>query len=296
MPQNGATDGVPRLLIGTHTFAARGDGARRQAACIASLKPLRGVQIINVQFEREPHHVDGLETLAVLRNTSNSLSGRPGPMKPDASEIFEALATQAISCGIPLFCYTNADIIFTQQAVDWMLSTPKETFVLSREDFDGVTGKVRGMELSGTDVFAMTTRWWLANAHRFRRYLIAEGGFDNVYTAILLCHADGALENRRPLVRHEIHESGPMPSPHFGEYIRLLCALDAQYFTRWCVYWDGLVRMRRRGATEQEEDAWARGTFTWNPTFRDRLVQRARNVKARLRYVVNGLRRTSSST
>ena len=38
-----------------------------------------------------------------------------------------------------------------------------------------------------------------------------------------------------------------MPSPHFGEYIRLLCALDAQYFALWCRYWDGLVRRRSNG-------------------------------------------------
>jgi hypothetical protein len=272
------------MLIGTHTFAASGDGARRQAACIASLKALRGVRIVNIQFERDPHHVDGIETLAVLRNTSNALAKRAGPKKPDVSEIFAALAAEAASRHLPLFCYTNADIIFTQQAIDWMLSTPKEVFVLSREDFDGATGAVRGMELSGTDVFAMTTRWWRANAHRFRRYLLAEGGFDNIFTAIMLCHADGVLENRRPLVRHEAHASGPMPSPQFGEYIRLLCALDAQYFTRWCVYWDGLVRLRERGASGEQEAVWAREAFTWNPSPRESLIQRARVIKAYLRY------------
>jgi hypothetical protein len=75
-----------------------------------------------------------------------------------------------------------------------------------------------------------------------------------------------------------------MPSPHFGEYIRLLCALDAQYFTRWCRYWDRLVRLRSGGATEEEETAWARQAFTWNVSPRDALVQRARNVKAHTRY------------
>jgi hypothetical protein len=284
MPRNGATSGVPRLLIGTHTFTARGEGARRQAAGVASLAALDGVGIVNVQFARDPHRVDGIETLAVLRNTSNALSGRAGPMKPDVSEIFAALAAEAASRSLPLFCFTNADIIVSQQAVDWMRSTPRDAFVFSREDFDGATGAVVGMELAGTDVFAMTTRWWQANAHRFRPYLLAEGGFDNVYTAIMMCHADGALENRRPLVRHERHASGPMPSPHFGEYIRLLCALDAQYFTRWCLYWDGLVRMRGRGASAEEEAAWAREAFTWNPAWGERVIQRARNVKARLRY------------
>ena len=290
MPQNGATDRVPRLLIGTHTFGARGDGARRQAAGIASLTALHGVRIVNVQFAHEPHHVEGIETLPVLRNTSNALSGRAGPVKPDVSEIFATLAAHAASRGIPLFCYANADIIVTQQAIDWMCSTPKDTFVLSREDFDGPTGAVVGMELAGTDVFAMTTRWWSDNAHRFRPYLLAEGGFDNVYTAIMMCHSDGALENRRPLVRHERHAAGPRPSPHFGEYIRLLCALDAQYFSRWCAYWDGLVRLRSRGASADEEAAWVREAFAWKPAFGERVTQRLRNVKARVRYAAGRFR------
>lgn len=285
MPQKSdATNGLPRLLIGTHTFAAAGDSARRQAACIASLRSLQGVDLVNVQFERDPHHVDGVRTLAVLRNTSNSLTGRAGPMKPDVSEILAALASEAVSDGVPLFCFTNADIIFTQAAVDWLTSTPKEAMVLSRQDFDGASGAAVRMELAGTDVFAMTTAWWADNRRRFRRYLLAEGGWDNIYTAVLLCHAHALLENRRPLVRHEIHPAGPMPSPHFGEYIRLLCALDAQYFTRWCLYWDRLVGLRERGATEEEETAWAREAFTWTPSAGERLTQSARNIKAHLRY------------
>jgi hypothetical protein len=276
--------GRPRLLIGTHTYAARGDAARRQSACIESLQALTCARIVNVQFAREPHYVDGIDTLPVLRNTSNSLTGRPGPTKPDVSEIFAALSSEAAACGISLFCFTNADIIFTQDAVDWMLATPKDVFVFSRENFDGATGAAQGMELSGTDVFAMTTRWWGAHAHRFRRYLLGEGGFDNVYTAIMLGHADGAIENRRPLVRHEMHAAGPRPSPYFGEYVRLLCALDALYFRRWCVYWDGIVRMRERGAREAEEASWAREAFTGERTRREALIQRARNAKARVRY------------
>jgi hypothetical protein len=278
------TDASARILIGTHTFAARGDGTRRQAACIASLKPIDRVQIVNVQFARDPHHAEGIETLAVLRNTSNGLTGRAGPMKPDVSEIFGALAATATRRGIPLFCFTNGDIIFTRQAVDWMLSAPKDTFVISRENFDGATGASRGMELSGTDAFAMTTRWWQANARRFRRYLLGEPGFDNVYTAIMMCHSDGVIENRRPLIRHELHQAGPLPSPHFGEYIRLLCALDAQYFTIWCRYWDGLNRLRACDAGEEEEVAWAHAAFTWKPSRREAVTQRARNAKAYARY------------
>lgn len=273
-----------RMLIGTHTFAAAGESARRQAAGIASLRALRDVDIVNVQFERNPHDVDGVPSLAVLRETSNAITGRRGPTKPVMSEIFDALATHAASRGLSSFCFTNADIIFSQEAVDWMLSAPRDGYVLSRQDFDGRTGIPTKMEVAGTDVFAIATRWWAGNRTRFRPYLAGEGGWDNVYTAVLLCHGDAILENRRPLVRHEIHPPGPMPSAHFGEYVRMLCAFDARYFSLWCRYWDGLLRLRAAGARVEEEAAWARDVFVWKPTSAERLIQVGRNVKARLRY------------
>ena len=253
------------MLIGTHTFAAAGDSARRQAAGVASLRALGGVEIVNVQFARNPHHLDGVPTLAVLRGTSNAIAGRRGPTKPIMSEVLDALATHAASRSLDTFCFTNADIIFSQDAVDWMLATPGDGFVLSRQDFDGRTGTPETMEVAGTDVMAIATGWWAANRTRFRPYIAGEGGWDNVYTAILLCHSDAVLENRRPLVRHERHQPGPMPSPHFGEYVRLLCALDAGYFSIWCRYWDGLLRLREAKAGAEEEAAWAREVFVWKP-------------------------------
>jgi hypothetical protein len=275
---------TPRLLIGTHTFAAAGESARRQAAGVASLRALRDVEIVNVQFERNPHHADGLPTLPALRGTSNGITGRRGPTKPIMSEMFDALATHAASRNLASFCFTNADIIFSQDAVDWMLSGPRDAFVLSRQDFDGRTGTPTTMEVAGTDVFAIATRWWAANRTRFRPYIAGEGGWDNVYTAVLLCHGDTVLENRRPLVRHEIHPPGPMPSSHFGEYVRMLCALDAGYFSLWCRYWDGLLRLRNAKAGAEEEAAWAREVFVWKPTTGERLFQAGRSAKARLRY------------
>jgi hypothetical protein len=272
------------MLIGTHTFAATGDSARRQAAGAASLRALGGVEIVNVQFARNPHHADGVPTLAVLRGTSNEITGRRGPTKPIMSEILDALAAHAASRNLDTFCFTNADIIFSQAAVDWMHGTPADGFALSRQDFDGRTGTPEPIEVAGIDVMAIATRWWAANRTRFRPFIAGEGGWDNIYTAILLCHSNAILENRRPLIRHERHQPGPMPSPHFGEYVRLLCALDAGYFSIWCRYCDGLRRLREANAGAEAEAAWAREVFVWKPDLVARLFQVGRNAKAHLRY------------
>ena len=127
---------TPALLVGTHTFTAGPDGMRRQAAGVASLTALRGVAVVNLQFESNPHHVAGVETLASLRSSSNSVTGRSGVRKPLMSELFDVLGAEAAARGIDWFCFTNGDIIFSQEAVDWILAAPGDAAVLSREDFD----------------------------------------------------------------------------------------------------------------------------------------------------------------
>ena len=278
------TDRQARVLIGTHTYPASGGAVHRQQEAVQALLALRGAEIVNVQFAHQPHDVAEVRTLAMLRQSSNSVSGRRGPSKAIVSEILDVLAAEASARSMDYICFTNADIIFTQQAVDWIAGSGREAYLFSREDFDGETRAPIQMEIAGVDVVAVATSWWLANRRRFRRYIAGEACWDNVYTAIVMCHADALIENRRALVRHERHPMGPMPSPYFGQYVRMLTALDAGYFSLWYRYWDGMRGLRAAGATAEAEAAWARDVFVWKPAVRARVVQRGRDVKALVRY------------
>ncbi len=276
------------LLIGTHTFAASGDAARRQANCLASLVALTDAALVNVQFADEPHAVDGVETLAVLKKDSCIVSGRAdGKRKAIVRELLDVLASEAGRRGSPYFCFTNADIIWSQAAVDWVLRGGKEAYALCRLDFDGATGADAGIELSGVDAIAMRPEWYRAHAHTFRDYIIGEICWDNVYTAIVMCHADAAIENRRGLLRHERH--APAQSPAFGDYTSLLAALDAEYFHLWCRYWGRLEAWRARGASPEEEARLARDLFVWRPAWYAPGLRLARRVRARLRYAASRL-------
>jgi hypothetical protein len=205
------TDRQARVLIGTHTYLASGGAVHRQQEAVQALLALRGAEIVNVQFAHQPHDVAEVRTLAMLRQSSNSVSGRRGPSKAIVSEILDVLAAEASARSMDYICFTNADIIFTQQAVDWIAGSGREAYLFSREDFDGETRAPIQMEIAGVDVVAVATSWWLANRRRFRRYIAGEACWDNVYTAIVMCHADALIENRRALVRHERHPMGPMP-------------------------------------------------------------------------------------
>jgi hypothetical protein len=282
----------PRMLIGTHTFAAAGEAGRRQAAAVDSLQALRSVDLVNLQLARAPHDVPGIPTLAVLTRTSNDVTGLHGLVKPLMSEMFDALATEAAARGQPYFCFTNGDIHVTQGAVDWMLEAQKQAYVLSRDDVDAATGGSHGTLLYGIDVIAIAIDWWRQNRMRFRDYIIGEFAWDNVYAAILLCHANTAIENRRGLIRHEVHAQAWSTSP-FAEYTRLLTAYDAGYFTLWCRYVDGLQRLRAAGSTPAQEEALAAEVFVWRPSALQRAIQVGRSVKACVRYA---WRRINSST
>ena len=281
---------TPQIVLGTHTYAASGDAARRQAQGVASLRSLAGVHLVNVQFAASPHHVDGLATLPALTRDSISVTGRRGPRKPLVSDIFTVLANEARRRGAPYFAFTNADILVSQDAVDWIAQDGRDAYIFAREDFEPATGTSRGMSVYGADAFALSTACWTRHRQRFRGYILGEAVWDNVYAAVLLCHTAAVLENRRPLVRHEAHAQNWTTAGPFGEYQQLLAAYDATYFSLWCEYVDRLIAHRTRGGAGADEHDLARRTFRWPPPLHRRVHQRLRTVKAFVRYAAARIR------
>ena len=283
------------LVLGTHTFAASGDAGRRQADAMHTLRSLKGVLPVNVQFTRGAHAVSDVETLAVLDRDSCTVTGRQGARKPIVSDILDALCSRAEAAGASQFAFMNADIHLSQEAVDWMAGASHDAWLFSREDFDAVSGAPLGMGTAGTDVIALSVPWWRRNRPRFRPYIAGEAAWDNVYTSIVMCHAAAVLENRRPLARHEAHPSAWSPgSGPYALYTQYLAALDAGYFSLWCRYWAGLQDLRRAGATAEQEAALARRVFVWNPGAVERAAQGLRGLKAALRYRLRSPRRPAT--
>jgi hypothetical protein len=273
------------LILGTHTFAATGDAGRRQSAAMTSLRALRGVLPVNVQFASGGHEVEGIETLAVLERDACTVTGNRGPRKPIVSDILDALCARAEAAGASAFAFMNADIHLAQEAVEWIASDGHEVWLFSRDDYDGATGMSMGMGTAGMDVIVARTSWWRQHRGRFRPYIAGEAVWDNVYTAIAMCHADAVLENRRPLARHEAHAAAWTPGTGpYAAYTQYLAAQDAGYFSLWCRYWDGLRDLRRAGGTLEQEQALAREVFVWRPGAAGLALQGLRNLKAFGRY------------
>jgi hypothetical protein len=281
---------VPEILLGTHTYPASGDAARRQEDGVASLRRLHGVQLANVQFSDTPHHVDGLRTLTSLTRDSRTITGRAGPRKPLVSDIFDALWRDAESRGADYFAFANADIHISQEAVDRIAVADRDGYIFAREDYDASSRQPRGLNLYGADAFAIATRWWARHRRRFRGYILGEAVWDNVYAAVVSCHGRAAFENRRAFVRHEAHGPNWTTAGPFADYQQLLAACDAAYFSLWCQYVDRLLAMRTQGASADAEDDLVRRTFLWPPPLRIRVRQRVRHVNAIVRYAALRLR------
>jgi hypothetical protein len=273
------------ILIGTNYYAARGDEARRQDGAINALRALSGIHAVNLQWPDDVYDVDGIATLTELRLDSRIVTGRDGRRKPIVSEVLGILAAAARQEGCRYFMFANADIEITQAAVALMEQDPREGFVFTRTDVDPGTRASSGVMQFGSDAFAFDTSWWMRNARRFRPYIAGEPVWDNVYTALLLTHANAEFVSREGLILHVRHEMQQQGSP-FNDYTWYLAALDRPYFSLWAEFSAGLMRLPDPGFNATAVRALQARVFDARALRRGRVLQWARVQKARIRYAM----------
>src|SRR5688500_5273347 len=110
-------------------------------------------------------------------------------------------------------------------------------------------------------MFVVSVRWWQHNRSRFRPYILGEACWDNVYTAVMMCHSDGGVLNRDPLILHERHAALWRDATPAARYNGMLAALDARYFDLWSKYWHRLEGLRAAESPRSAESSLARELF-----------------------------------
>jgi hypothetical protein len=270
------------IVLGTQFHEGSVDVMRRQARAMDALEVLQDAIAVDLQWRDRPPPRPWLRTLAALARDSTTVTGCAGPPKPIATELFDALAAFAQRAGCRYFAFFNADIIVTPEATSRIAGAGKQAYAFSRMDQDA-DGRDAGVLLPGLDLFAFDVSWWTANRRRFRPYIVGEACWDNVYAAVLMCHADGMIVNRDAEIRHE-HHAPPSGRSAFADYNAFLAALDSRYFTLWARYYAALVEARARGASQADEEAIAARTFVWRRSLPSAVWQAGRNVKAFLRF------------
>jgi hypothetical protein len=194
------------------------------------------------------------------------------------------LAHEAARRGADYFCFTNADILFSQDAIALMLQHAREGYAFSRMEVDAVTGANRSIHVGGVDAIAARPRWWLANRRRFRDFIVGESTWDQIYTSVLIRHAIAVVLNVDPLVRHVEHPIVWSHQGGFAKYNGYLGALDSHYFGLWCEYHALREQWLRRGGTEEEHFTIQRRAFTRPWPMKTRIVQPLRKARAWLEY------------
>lgn len=271
------------MLIGLNLFDGDAGAMERQAAACEALAALDGIETVNVQFERgHRREAPRITTLARLAADSTVVTGSSGRRKPIALEMFDVLAAAAGARRCRYFAYINSDIVVTPALVQAVHEAGKETYAVSRCDVGG--GESGRIITAGQDMFVVSVEWWTRNRARFRPYILGEACWDNVYTAVMMCHSDGVLLNRDPLLLHERHAAVWRDATPGARYNGYLAALDARYFDLWSRYWHRLEQLRSAGASAAAEAELARDAFTWKRSAPDAARQFIRSARARLRY------------
>ena len=276
------------MLVGTHLYDGDSDAARRQQFAMSSLQGLDGVEFLNVQFRAQPWAtLPGIETVACLEQDSLRTAGPGKRRKPLTRELFDALADAASARGHDRFAYVNSDIIVLPEALEIVERLGRETYGISRHDIP--TGSPpaadRGELLtSGVDMFVIACGWWRRHRRRFRPYVVGDACWDNVYTAIMMCHSNGLILNRERLILHERHAAQWHDGTASARYNGFMAALDARYFALWCQYWDRLEQLRSVGVSERDEQALRDEVFVWRRSATDAVRQAIRNLRARMQF------------
>jgi hypothetical protein len=256
------------------------DTMRRQARAIDSVTALSGVVAIDLQWRDAPPRHPGIRTVSALRRDSTGITRCAGRVKPIVCDAFDALAQIAQAEGARYFF--NSDIVITPDAIRMLERGARDGYAFARMDRDA-DGSDAGVLLTGFDAFALDAGWWRANRRRFRPYILGEPAWDNVYAAVMMCHADATIVNRDTVITHDIHPAGG-GSGAFASYNGWLASLDARYFSLWARYHAQLVDARARGASDAEEQAIASRVFVWRPSAGMAMTQAARNIRALWRY------------
>ena len=271
------------MLIGLSLHEGDEDAVRRQSAACAALAGLDGIEAVNLQFTRGASRSDSrVPTIHALNSDSAEMTGSNGRRKPIASEMFDVLASEAAARRHRYFAYINADIVVTRDLVNEVERGGRETYAVSRCDVG--TGAPDRMVTSGQDMFVVSVSWWQRHRLRFRPYILGEACWDNVYTALTMCHSRGGLLNRDPLILHERHPLAWRDATPTARYNGLLAALDARYFDRWAQYWHRLEQLRAAASPASAEDQLAREVFIWNRSAPEAMRQVVRSARARWRY------------
>ena len=271
------------MLVGLSLYEGDEDAVRRQSAACAALVGLDGVEAVNLQFTSGASQSDSrLPTLRALNTDSTQITGSSRRRKPIAREMFDVLSSEAASRSHRYFAYINADIVVTPALVHEIGCGGRESYAVSRCDVG--PGTPDRMVTSGQDMFVVSVSWWQHNRLRFRPYILGEACWDNVYTAVMMCHAQGVLLNRDPLILHERHPLVWRDATPAARYNGLLAALDARYFDRWAQYWHRLEQLRAAASPSSAEDQLARDMFVWKRSATEALRHVVRSARARWRY------------
>lgn len=213
--------GIPpvRLLLATNVgHLPREEANQRQAYCVERLERTRdedgNIGLLNLGFPEEFHGRPGW-TERPLTRSARDLVAPSCPRMPVMRDILQGACEVAEEQGFPYFAFVNSDILLPPEGLHTirrLAAEGFETMGLTRTDIPSREQEGRehwiGLHISGTDLFAFSTRWWRDNSHLFDDYIMGAYWWDCVFMGILMVHSRCCyVSQQRGALLHVRHDS-----------------------------------------------------------------------------------------
>ena len=184
-----------KILIATNLGELYSEDAmRRQIACLENSERIKAedgnIELGNIAIDDE---FTGREAWTEVALDRSSLEVDPNEERiPFIRDLFSKTARLAKERGYPYFAIINSDIYLTHESlflIRSMLKERYETLGLTRTEIPEI-GRMEPkdwveLHLSGTDLFAYRTDWWLENERLFEDYVMGCYWWDICYISIM---------------------------------------------------------------------------------------------------------------
>ncbi len=216
------------------------------------------IDLYNVTFEDENLEIDGFVRLNQLVRDNRSINSNSNSKMPFVKDIFNILSSLK---DYDYFIFSNADIIFTERLIDYVVTSNFDTFLVSRleiEDIDDINSAIHvskqspKFEIQGFDVFISRPAWWTLYSDRFPDYIYGKVAWDNHLCILFSLYSDVDILNYSPpMIYHIYHtqNSDNLDSEYLYN-INQLWNKYPLYKAAWSAYFDDIVSKRPLGDDE----------------------------------------------
>lgn len=221
------------------------------------LKEKFNIELVNLDFKNSDkvNDSDDFKNLYVLKEHSSFYTNGSSRDLPMIHDMFNCLSDYSDENGIDMFIFVNSDIIISDRFIKHILSTNFDTYCAARlaigniDSLDEQPKEISHYQVAGFDAYAVKTKWWKENGHKFPKYIYAISGWDVDYATKMKRYGNCDFCNKWPAMTfHIMHEEiSSKDSPELIYNKNLLWNINKEDCDIWHNYLYNVLLKRKGG-------------------------------------------------